>query len=744
MKKLLIALAIFCFVVLAALWFSVPGTPLLAETPFGGMVLDSRGGLMRIFLTADDKYRLYVPLDGIAPGLVEAVLAYEDRYFYSHPGINPVSLARGAASLAGGRRVGGSTLTMQVARLRYRLKTSSVTGKLKQIWLALAMELHHSKDEILEAYLNLAPYGGNVEGIEAASRVYFHKSAAALTPLESSALAMVPQNPVARRPGSGRDFDAARMRNAYEKARLKVYGSADLPFEAPHLSMELFARGSARVWKTCIEPDLQKLLERSLEQYTKMMWRSGLRNGAALLLRCSDMRVVATVGSAAYDDLAIAGAIDGTRARRSPGSTLKPFIYALALDQGLIHPGTILADSPRSFGGYDPENFDGMFSGPLPAYEALQASRNLPAIRLTEQLREPGLYGFLKAAGVRLPKGPEYYGLALALGGAETSMRELASLYAMLVNQGLWQLPRLTKDDASGAGSRLLSPEAAWLTLEMLRRPGAQVFPGGVDMYYKTGTSNGLRDAWTAGIIGDYVLVVWLGNFDNSPNPCLVGATAALPLFEEIARSLASMRSLVDKHCRLRSRLNIEEAEICAGTGDFYKGQCAAPVKSWIIPGVSPVRDSGVSQKILVDRATGKRACSLEGADEVWWEFWPSDMKGIFAQAGIHKPEPPDWLDSCPKAERADRRGKAPRILLPKRNVAYQRRRADSGFRLPLLAATDIPSGHVHWYSGAEYLGSAPAGEVMFWDAPPGKWDVIAVDDAGNGARQECTVMTLP
>lgn len=743
MRKLLAGLSVFCAAGLASLWFSIPGAPLLAGVPFGGIVLDSRGGIMRLALAGDDKYRLYAPLDEIAPRVVDAVIAYEDKYFYVHPGVNFVSLLRGAFSLAGGRRLGGSTLTMQVARLRYGLRTSTLAGKLKQVWLALAIELKHSKAEILEAYFNLAPYGGNVEGIEAASRIYFHKSAAMLTFLESQALAVVPQNPVARRPGSGRDFDSARLRHVSVNAPLKAYNAADLPFRAPHLAMELLARDGGRKWRTGIEPDLQALLERSLRAFARRGRRIGLSNGAALMVRCADMQVVASAGSADYGNAAIAGAVDGTRARRSPGSALKPFIYALALDQGLIHPQTILADSPKSFGGYDPENFDHAFRGPLPAHEALKASRNLPAIALTEQLREPGLYGFLKAAGVKFPRGPEYYGLALALGGAEVTMRELASLYAMLVNSGLWRPLRLAKDEARGAAIRLLSPEAAWLTLDMLRHPDASA--GGTPVYYKTGTSNGLRDAWTAGVVGDYALVVWAGNFDNRSNPYLVGAVTALPLFEEIAQSLAAMRRVEDAGKLPSSNLNLEKAEICAETGDFYKGQCEAPINSWIIPGVSPVRDSGVSRKILVDRETGKRSCRPGGAaDEVWWEFWPSDMKGIFAQAGVYKPDPPEWLPQCLNGRQMDNRAKAPRILLPKRNVTYQRRRNEQGFRLPLQAAIDAAAGSVHWYAGTKYLGSARGGEVLFWDAPPGKWEIRAVDDFGTSSRQECRIMAMP
>lgn len=739
MKKLGALLVILCATLLClALHQLVPQEPVLAKTAFGSLVLDARGQILRIGLASDDKYRLPVTLDNIAPQAITAVLAYEDQYFYQHPGVNPASLLRGAFSLFSGRRQGGSTITMQVARLLYKLNTTTVNGKLRQIALALALEFNHSKQEILEAYFNLAPYGGNVEGIEAASRIFFHKSAASLTAQESIALAVVPQNPAARKPDTGKDFNAALKLQSPEK--LRVYSSRDLPFKAPHIAMELLGNG---IQKTNIEPDLQAMLERSLNSYTARTRRLGLNNGAALLLHCPDMRLVALAGSANYHDQEISGQIDGTRARRSPGSTLKPFIYGLALDQGLIHPMTILADTPRSFGGYDPENFDRDFRGPVPAWQALQASRNLPAITLAGQLKNPGLYGFLQNAAINFPHDADYYGLALTLGGAEISMRELASLYAALVNQGLWQPLQLLASPRAVAPKRLLSPEAAWLTLEMLHRPQATVSGknGDVPYYYKTGTSNGLRDAWTAGIIGDYVLIVWLGNFDNRPNPHLVGATAALPLFEEMAASLAAMRNLEDKRQSKKADLNLAKVQICQNTGDIYKGQCASMAETWIIPGVSPVRDSGILRKILIDKETGLRACGRENASEIWWEFWPSDLKQIFARAGIHKPDPPEWLPQCRSSSQP---GSGPRILLPKKNVVYGRSKVEKNFRLPLLAATDTLASKVHWYNGAKYLGSARAGEILLIEAEPGNLELMVVDETGNASKQLCKIVEKP
>lgn len=746
MKRALVAAPLLVAAIWVALWLSAPAEPLLEGIPFGTVVLDDKGAILRLGLTDDDKYRLHASLDEVAPEAARAAIEYEDRYFYQHPGVNPVALIRAFASLFGGRRIGASTITMQVARLRYGLNTASVTGKLRQIWLALALETRHGKEEILEAYFNLAPYGGNIEGIEAASRIYFHKPANQLTTHESRALAIVPQNPGARNPASGHAFVQARAL-AYAKSEplppLRVFATREIPFSAPHLALELEARATGERLETFINGDLQRLLENALRAYTDAGRRYGIANTAAILLHWPDMRVHALAGSAGFGDAAISGQIDGTRARRSPGSTLKPFIYALALDQGLIHPHTILPDSPRSFGGYDPENFDRGFRGPIAAHEALKTSRNLPAIYLAGQLENPDLYAFLARAGIRFEHGHDYYGLALALGGAEISARELASLYAMLANQGIWRPLRFAKSDSESAQIRMLSPESAWLALDMLRREDGAIQSQGrqIPYIYKTGTSNGMRDAWTAGIIGQYALVVWIGNFDNSSNPEFVGASAALPLFEKIAHLLAGAVPLKPFPLAPPASLNLVRKEICANSGDLYAGQCQSKAETWLIPGVSPTRDSGILRKILVDRETGMRACAGYGGEteEIWHEFWPSDMRAIFAKAGIAKPDPPDWLPEC--RSRLPSR-KAPRIILPKKHVAYYRRPSDSG--IPLLAAADADAGKIFWYAGGKFLGSARPGEILYWNAPVGRHALMAVDETGKGGRQECLILLAP
>ena len=735
------AATVFCLSLLLAFlgWFALgflPRPPLLEGVSFGKIALDAKGGILKICLADDEKYRLRTNLDSIAPTAISALLCYEDRYFYFHPGVNPFALARAAfSSVFGVRRQGASTITMQVARLRYKLETASISGKLRQIFHALLLERHYSKQEILLAYFTLAPYGGNIEGLEAAARIYFAKPARELTRLECMALAVVPQNPVARNPVSGKDFDEARIRLTALMAEggtaspLKVRSLARLPFAAPHLSMELLGRpdflNDQGIARSFIEQDLQKLLERAIANHVEKGRRIGICNAAAILVNTDSMRVCALVGSADFFAAKIQGQVDGTRARRSPGSTLKPFIYALALEQGLIHPRSILDDSPKSFGGYDPENFDKGFRGPLSATDALAASRNLPALLLSEQLAAPGLHGFLKRAHVELPKDAGHYGLALALGGAEVSMRELAGLYAMLANQGIWRPLRMArKDSEKGEALRLLSPESAHLVLRMLEREDLFVRQNGgrLPLRCKTGTSNGYRDAWTAGLCGQYVLIVWVGNFDNRANPAFVGGEAALPLFEEIAGGLAYSRHLRDDLPKRENYLNLQKIAVCKETGDLAIERCSEHIDTLFIPGISPTMDSGILRPILVDKKTGLRACrQVPGeTEQIYWEFWPTEQQRIFAQAGKPKPLPPDWLPECRQAEATSAK-RHPVIVLPKKNVTYlddfSGVGAGRGVKVPSIPMLIPPRGY--WEEIALQTAHSSAASASAASSPP-------------------------
>ncbi len=751
------AAALIAFVLLFWGWIRLSECPHPLEgKSFSTVVFDRDGGLMRIGLSDDDKYRIRMSLDEVPPEALQAVIAYEDRWFWLHPGVNPFSALRAViGTVAGKRRFGGSTLTMQVARMAYGLRTNTIPGKLRQMYLALLLEQHWSKEQILEAYFNLAPYGGNVEGLAAASRVYFHKSPSALSLSESEALMLVPQNPTARRPSERNPvFYEAASRYWHgtqaEAAPLRVFGERALPLESVHLTEQILhgpLRGASV--NTTISRPLQKLLEERLELFADRGRRFGLKNAAAMILHWPTMQVHALVGSADFFNREISGQIDGTLARRSPGSTLKPLIYALALQQGLIHPQTLLMDTPRSFSGYDPENFDRSFRGPIPAHEALRASRNVPALSLANRLAHPDLFELLRQAQVPLAFSREHYGLALALGGAEISMRDLVRLYAMLANGGVLRDLVLTEKDAPAAPRQLLSAEASFVALSMLgENQGDSVLSGAggqlVRMRVKTGTSNGFRDAWACGVAGQYVIAVWAGNFDNSSNPYLVGAQAALPLWKDIARALAARTALREHFEQPGKGLNVERIAVCAQTGDLDTSLCPDHAMTWFIPGVSPVKPSGIYQMIDIVTESGLRACVPEPGrtERVVWEIWPSDLARMFALAGIPKPPPPQFEPGCRQEGAAGRRI---RMQLPKRGLLYYASLSAGGkAKVALSAEADGGPSDLAWFVDGRHVGQSAPGQTISVSLAPGRYHVLVSADAQTTASRMVTVKAVP
>jgi len=736
------------------LWL-LPAPSLYPGSGFSTAYLDRDGRLLRLTLAPDDRYRLYTPLDEIAPAVVEATTLYEDRWYFRHPGVNPFALGHAIWDMARGGRVrGASTITMQLVRLRDGIDTTRPLGKLVQMARALRLELHHHKRAILEAYLNLAPYGGNIEGIGAASRIYFGKPAARLSPVEAMTLAVIPQNPGARVPTRAdgwREVDAARRRlwAAWTAAdpgtapgaddlrlRMAVSGAGELPFRAPHFVDALRLRGeSARTLRTSLDLDLQTLVERQVDGHVAAHRSIGMTNASALLMNWQTREIVAMVGSADYFDDALHGQVNGTLAPRSPGSTLKPFIYALAQQQGLIHPMSLLKDAPRRFGLYTPENSDARFRGPMLARDALIQSRNVPAVDLLLRLHDDALWRLLDDAGVRNLRSPEHYGLALALGGHELTMAELVSLYAMLANLGDWAEPVWRADAPPPATRALMTPEAAFLTLEMLRHnpPVDRLAAGNrapdYPVYWKTGTSYAFRDAWSIGIAGPYVLAVWIGDFEGRSNPAFVGRLAAAPLFFRIVRALAARDADAFSPQGIPPGLiNVRQVDVCATTGDLPGEHCPSRDRSWFIPGVSPIRVNSIYRAVPVDRETGQRVClhMPPGTRMEVFAFWPSDLAALFRQAGMaHRAPPP-----APGCDRMDMAGSPPEIRSPDPRVTQV---LTAGQReIALLATADADAGRLHWFADDGYLGSVAPGQPLQWSPRTGRHQLRVVDTRGR------------
>nr|WP_320050220.1 penicillin-binding protein 1C [uncultured Desulfuromonas sp.] len=733
---------------------------------------DSQGRLLRLTLADDDRYRLHVDLDDVSPALRQATLLYEDRDYYQHPGIDPLALLRAAWTtyVTRDRRVGASTITMQVARLRWRLDTRDLWGKLVQISRAVQLTRHYSKDDIFQAYLNLASYGGNIEGVEAASLIYFDKHAKDLTPPEALSLSVIPQNPVKRSPTTTQGLSQLLEARSHLFQRwCQFHPDAvsqqvffDLPpqfrapqqltFTAPHfitwldLQLPTLRRGALN---TTLNRDVQNTVEQLTAAYLERRAPAGLDNAAVLVVNSATMAVEAMLGSADFWDDGIEGQVNGTTAKRSPGSTLKPFVYGLAMDQGLIHPLTMLKDSPHRFAGFSPENYDQKFLGPVFARDALILSRNVPATVLQARLAEPGLHGWLQQAGVEGLRAADYYGLALSLGGAEVTMVELVRLYALLANGGELKPLRSLMEQPQAEGKTLLSPEASFLVLDILRDNPPPQRPellgqvgGGVEVAWKTGTSFAFRDAWAVGVSGPYVIAVWLGHFDGHSNPALIGRLAAGPLLFDLFEALGHGQGWTATERLKPGLLNLRKVAVCREDGALPNPLTPHTVPTWFIPGVSPIQVSQLHRQVAVDRNTGLRACRAEaGRTEMKiYEFWPSDLLRIFRLAGVALAVPPPFEPGCSLQDVAQS-GAAPRITAPLTGVTYQLRsdRLDAE-TIALTATTDGDVQTLYWFADDGYLGRCAGDEPFLWQPRPGEITLRVVDDHGRAAQKTINV----
>nr|WP_321467656.1 penicillin-binding protein 1C [uncultured Desulfobulbus sp.] len=764
------ATALLFFLVACGLRLSAH-SPIGDDIPCSRLIRSADGVILRLTLAWDGQYRLRIPLSKIAPTAVEAILLKEDRYFFLHPGVNPSSLVRAACSTyLRHQRQGGSTLTMQLARKLYRLDTRSIGGKCKQIGLALWLEARYSKKDILAAYCNLAPMGANIEGFEAAARIYFHKPAADLSLAEALALAVMPQDPAGRF-----DFDQeqqqARIRltrdwlerhpedqealNIVSNHTLAGYSRTSLPFLAPHFCDHVLsvAPHEPQVIDTTLHYRLQRLLERLLNQYVATRRHQGIVNGALMLVDRRDMAVRALVGSADFFDARIHGQVNGVMAKRSPGSTLKPFLYGLAIDQGLIHPHSILRDAPSAFGAYQPENFDGRYIGPVNAGEALIRSRNVPAIWLANQLANPTLHGFLRHAGITGLRSEQHYGLSLVLGGGELSMEELVRLYGLLANKGKQRSLRFLRQVAVEDGRFLLSPQAAFMVLDMLaanpRPDGGGVQNGGQSHWpiaWKTGTSWGFHDAWTVGVVGDYVLAVWVGNFDGKANPAFIGLKAATPLFFQVADALEL--SLPEEHpSPPQPPKGLIQVEVCRASGELPNRWCPQTVKTWFIPGKSPIRVSTLHRPLIVDRESGKAVCPPYDRARTKLEvfaFWPSDLERLFQAAGLPRKMPPPLPEQC-SGQGSLLTGDPPQLNSPLSNVIYSLRLSKPEENIELAAAIDGDSAHMYWFVNDRYLGSNKRKSSRSWRPDhAGTFEISVIDDQGRSSGRTVAVEFLP
>ncbi len=535
-------------------WVASTDLPILL-TDTSVEVLDRNGQLLRLYTAGDGRWRLATSLDAVDPGYIDMLIAYEDKRFYRHKGVDFRAILRAAGQAVWHGEIvsGGSTLTMQVARLLEDSGTGRMRGKMRQIRVALALEQNLSKNDILTLYLARAPFGGNLEGVRAASLAWFGKEPGRLTPAQSALLVALPQAPEARRPDKAQGA-ATLARNrvldrmvsngtiaedtAHAALTEPVPGARRaFPALAPHLTDRARTDDPVRlIHNLTIDAGLQTRME-TLAQ-TALLGLPDDLSVAILLADHTTGDILASVGSASYGTGdARQGFVDMTRALRSPGSTLKPLVYALAFDRGLAHPQTLIHDRPVSFAGYAPQNFDGAFRGELTVSDALRQSLNIPVVLLMNEIGPAHLMAALRKSGARPSLPGDQAGLAVALGGVGVSLTDLVQLYAMLGQGGSARDLAWRIDDDRRESTLVVSRAAAWQVGDILAGlappPGA---PRG-RLAYKTGTSYGYRDAWAIGFDGTHVAGVWIGRADGTPVPGAFGGDLAAPiLFEAFGR----------------------------------------------------------------------------------------------------------------------------------------------------------------------------------------------------------------
>lgn len=738
-----------------AAWLTGPEPGRLAQPP-STVVSWEDGHAAHVFLSPDEKWRIAADLDHVDPDYVEALVAVEDARFWWHPGVDPLAVGRAAlGNLAAGRVVSGaSTLTMQVARLAEG-RPRTVAAKAAEAAEALRLELRLSKREILERYLTFTPYGRNIEGVEAASWWYFGHDAADLSPAEIATLIAVPQDPVDRFPSPGhaerlraaRDGVARRLWAERDPARLAAATGAPVPTsvaapprEAAHAARWLRERAPGRrALPTTLRRGEQRVVERIVARHAEVAARLGVRDVAVVVAEQETGRVVALVGGADPHGDWPGAQIAAFDEPRSPGSTLKPLLYAAALDAGLVLPDTLVADVPVRHGAYSPQNYDHDWAGAVRMEDALSRSLNVPFVELLGRFGVERMLGLLRTGGVRsVGDEPGRYGLSLAVGGVELTPLELTGLYQALARDGTAR--PLTLDPAApGAdGIPLVSPGAAWLTRRSLRLRDRPDFPARASLSqlpqgvaWKTGTSFGNHDAWAVGSGARYTVTTWFGNLDRRPSTHLVGAELAAPLLFDLLDGLHDGRGAEDP-----PPPDLAPMKACALSGAVPGPACP---ETRLVPALAaraPAERCPFHVQAEVDVETGlrlTRGCA-DTHRRVTRSFvaWPPAVdRQLQGRLGDAPPLPPLSPDCAAPAT-----GGPPRVVSPRAGeVAVLLPGLDPTRQQVPLEADAAAGSRLSWFVDGAFVGSAPAGDRVWWTPAPGAHRVLVQDDAGRSAE---------
>ena len=733
--------------------------PLPDKIEYSTIITDSKGEVINAYLTKDQKWRMKTELNEISPLLRKTIIAKEDKYFYSHPGINPVAMVKAFFKNVFRMKTasGASTITMQVARaLEHRKR--NIGSKIIETFRAFQLELKYSKREILQMYLNLVPYGGNIEGVKSASILYFNKNPDHLSLAEITALSIIPNRPSSLVIGKNNHL-IIQERNKWLKrfADENVFSKKEtedaaaepltasrgtVPHFLPHLSYKLKMRGEVIV-PTNIIMNTQIKTEKLVEDYVRTLRLKNIKNAAVVVINNKTHKVITYVGSSDFHDTTDGGQVNGAAAIREPGSTLKPLLYGLCIDEGLETPKMVVTDVGVNYSGYAPENYDKKFNGYVTVEYALEHSLNIPAVKSLGLLGKDKL--ILKLANCdfkQVKKDQNKLGLSMILGGCGATLEELTGLFSAFANDGIYIAPSYTRNDTNLVRKKIISAAADYMITDILSRVNRPDFPLNWQatehmpkIAWKTGTSYGRRDAWSIGYNKNYTIGVWVGNFSGVGVADLSGANVATPLLFKIFNTVdydsdAGWFDLPD---------DCEQRKVCSETGLLPTDHCSNIVMDYFIPMISSTKQCDNWEETMVsadEKISYCKNCVPDaGYKKKWYRMIDPEMQAWMEENKMVYEKMPPHNPNCEKIFKEG----VPVITSPNNNTEYLINKKDRE-PLQLTCKTSNDVTKVYWYINNKFYKASSAAEKQFFVPDEGPVKISCTDDKGRNKNIWITV----
>ena len=740
--------------VIIVLFFSLNWVfPLHDNIEYSTIITDSKGEVVHAFLTNDQKWRMKTELEEISPLLRKTIVEKEDKYFYSHPGVNALAIARAFVKniFRWKRTSGASTITMQVARA-LEPKRRTYLNKLIEIFRAEQLEWKYSKNEILQLYLNLVPYGGNIEGVKSASILYFKKQPDHLSLAEITALSIIPNRPSSLVMGKHNDrIVQERNRWLQHFANDKVFTQKEIadalsepltatrgtvPQLIPHLAWKLKQQGGDII-KTNIELNTQLKTEKLVADYSRILTLKNIRNAAVIIIDNQTHKVITYVGSANFADTIDAGQVNGANAIRQPGSTLKPLLYGLCMDEGLLTPKAIITDVSVNYNGYAPENYDKKFNGYVTMEYALEHSLNIPAVKGLQWLgKDPFISKLADCNFQQIKRDQRKLGLSMILGGCGATLEELTGMYSLFANNGKFVSPEYTQEPVQQSKKevRILSEAATFMINDILSKVNRPDFPLNWQstehmpkIAWKTGTSYGRRDAWSIGYNRKYTVGIWTGNFSALGIPELSGANIATPLLFKIFNTIDydsdEQWFTQPKDCDIRM--------VCSETGLPPAGHCQNTVTDYFIPLISSTQLCNNIEEVALsadEKISYCKTCMPAGGyKKKWFRTVSPEMQRYYEERHLVYEKMPPHNPTC---ERVFKEG-GPVITSPHNGSEYFiSKKNPEPLQLTCNVGNDVHK--VYWYINNKFYKSDDAHNRQFFIPDEGPIKISCTDDKGR------------